>query len=111
MKLNQYEIERAYEEGLEDSGRREEFCKDREADFFDYVWEHFKDIVKEFESNLHPNVLLDDDVDTQDDLFGMYLWHVLDGRKLAILCRSFCESNWEEYKDFVSEFVNQLDEF
>ena len=110
MNLCHHEIERAFEHGLEDSGCRESFCQERSEDFSEYVHENFKEIVVDFHGHLHPAVILDDD-EFPWDLFDAFLWKVLKQEKRDILVRAYCESNWEGYKDFVSEFVGQLGEY
>ena len=107
MKLTADQIEHAFEEGLDCRYRREAFCEENAPEFAEYVQENFKNIIKEFEEHLHPNDVTMDLDAFEWTLFEMFLWKVLDGAKFDILARAFCESNWDRYKDFVSEAVHE----
>lgn len=66
---------------------------------FDHFWNQLKD---EFESLLHP-----DAVDPNDPLgdnwpeWSLFLWVVLDHKRLEILMRAFVNSNRDEFEAWV----------
>ena len=104
MTLSPCEIERSFEDGLENFDIMTSFCEEH-GNFEDYVWENFKPVVELFKEALHAQDNAED-----SPLWTLFLWMGLDDDRFSILVHAFCESNWMEFSEFVSEYIHEYPE-
>lgn len=73
-------------------------------DFNLYAEENFPDVVEMFKAKHQPfKCAPGDEISDNYSLWHDFIWSVLDDERLEIILRSFAESNWDSYEEFVGE--------
>lgn len=113
MKMKQSEVESRVSNGFLDREYQRQFAEgDKgETTFNEYVGCNFQNIDEEFKGHLTPSQIAR--VEAVSDLacaeypsaFEVFLWEILDKAKLTVLIEAYCESNHEEFKEWLYNSV------